>query len=185
VLQIQVGPNGSVPRELAPIAALVPSHNASHIDGWGLCAPSVVLVPPSRGREETQQQQRNSHSRTNHEALAPTEIQTQRRDTADGVVALVPPSSSSPLQQQQQQLQPLFMYYECAAFLTDRPTGDVFTGFCQVRLFLFAIFLSRLDNCPPPPHTHTHAHTTTTTTTASRLHSLPLSQPSLPLCSHV
>lgn len=24
------------------------------------------------------------------------------------------------------------MYFECAAYLTDRPTGDVFTGFCQV-----------------------------------------------------
>jgi hypothetical protein len=66
-----------VPRHQRPVPALIPTHNASHIDGWGLCAPSVVAAPTSSE---------------------------------------------------------LRMYYECAAFLTDRPTGTVFTGFCQVCL---------------------------------------------------
>ena len=69
--------SGVVPRHQRPVPALVPTHNASHIDGWGVCAPSVLAVPDS------------------------TELR---------------------------------MYYECASFLTDKTTGNVFTGFCQVCL---------------------------------------------------
>jgi hypothetical protein len=75
--RLPVSSGGVVPRHQRPVPALVPTHNASHIDGWGVCAPSVLGVPASAE---------------------------------------------------------LRMYYECASFLTDRPTGAVFTGFCQVCL---------------------------------------------------
>ena len=75
--RLAVSSGGAIPRHQRPVPALVPTHNASHIDGWGVCAPSVLGVPASAE---------------------------------------------------------LRMYYECASFLTDRPTGAVFTGFCQVCL---------------------------------------------------
>ncbi len=75
--RLAVSSTGVVPRHQRPVPTLVPTHNASHIDGWGVCAPSVVAAPASSE---------------------------------------------------------LRMYYECASFLSDRPSGTVFTGFCQVCL---------------------------------------------------
>ena len=50
--QLTMQPNGSLPRQQSPVPALLPTHNGSHIDGWGLCAPSVVSFPHVVGTEE-------------------------------------------------------------------------------------------------------------------------------------
>ena len=83
--RLAAGADGAALRRQRPLPVLVPTHNSSHIDGWGACAPSVVAAPAKAEDEGGAQEE-------------------------------------------------LRMFYECAAFLTDRATGDVFTGFCQVCL---------------------------------------------------
>ena len=129
VHKLPFGPTGSVPREQAPVPVLVPSHNASHIDGWGLCAPSVVLAPHS-GMQRARSSTRMSLSE------APVTSSQGADIIGNATMVSRPALSRSPhartVNGHEQQPTPLLMYFECAAYLTDRPTGDVFTGFCQV-----------------------------------------------------